>query len=319
VRLCAGLVAGWLALCGGVAHAATPTREPTRTFGTYVDPWHVVDWTERVGTMPDVLARFEAFSRQQPLDSFLRESEARGVTRVMVTWEPWKPVPVAKGDAQSLPQRGYRNRDILHGVQDRYIRRFARSLATFRGVVYLRYAHEMNGTWYPWSAEPGYYVLAWRRLWRVFHGLHVANVRWVWSPNPNLYEGKHRWHVNVRRYWPGPRYVDYVGSTMINFGGVRRRRYTIARFVPRFEILHREFRKPLMLPETSTEYTGRIAWLRDLRRMLRRMPWIRSVEWSQLKSRGQAHMKGAGQLAWDVRTDPGAAAVIRGIAADGRR
>ncbi|HEX6715398.1 MAG TPA: glycosyl hydrolase [Thermoleophilaceae bacterium] len=293
--------------------------EPARTFGAYVDPWHVVDWTQRVGTMPDVLARFEAFSRQKTLDSFLRESEARRVTRVMVSWEPWTPVPVEKGDAQSLPQRGYRNRDILHGVQDRYIRRFARSLATFRGVVYLRYAHEMNGTWYPWSYEPRYYVLAWRRLWRTFHALHVANVRFVWSPNPNLYEGKHRWLVNVRRYWPGPRYVDYVGSTMINFGGVRRRRYTIARFAPRFEILRREFRKPMMLPETTTEYAGRIQWLEGLRQMLRRMPWIRSVEWSQLKSRGQAHMKGAGQLAWDVQTDPAAAAVLRGIAADGHR
>ncbi|MFL5896324.1 MAG: glycoside hydrolase family 26 protein [Thermoleophilaceae bacterium] len=319
MRICASLVAGSLALGGGVAQAAAPATEPARTFGAYVDPWHVVDWTERVGVMPDVLARFEAFSRQKTLDSFLRESEARGVARVIVSWEPWKPVPVEQGDAQSLPQRGYRNRDILHGVQDRYIRRFASALGTFRGVVYLRYAHEMNGTWYPWSYEPRYYVLAWRRLWRIFHALRVANVRFVWSPNPNLYEGKHRWLVNVRRYWPGPGYVDYVGSTMINFGGVRRRRYTIARFAPRFEILEREFRKPMMLPETSTEYAGRIQWLKDLRRMLRRMPWIRSVEWSQLKSRGQAHQRGSGQLAWDVRTDPAAAALLRGIAADGRR
>jgi hypothetical protein len=318
VRICAGVVAGLLALCG-VAHAAAPTREPARTFGAYVDPWHVVDWSRKVGVMPDVVARFEAFSRQTTLESFLRETEAQGIARVIVSWEPWKPVPVEHSDAQSLPQRGYRNRDILHGVQDRYIRRFARSLATFRGTVYLRYAHEMNGTWYPWSAEPRMYVLAWRRLVRIFHAVHARNVRFVWSPNPNLYEGKHRWLVHLREYWPGSRYVDYVGSTMINFGGNRRRRYTIARFAPRFEILRRKFRKPMMLPETSTEYAGRVEWLEGLRRMLRRMPWIVSLDWSQLKSRGQAHMKGSGQLGWDVRTDPAAAAVLRGIAADGWR
>ena len=31
--------------------------------------------------------------------------------------------------------------------------RFARSLARFPGTVYLRYAHEMNGYWYPWSRD----------------------------------------------------------------------------------------------------------------------------------------------------------------------
>jgi hypothetical protein len=163
------------------------------------------------------------------------------------------------------------------------------------------------------------YVLAWHRLVRLFHSVGARNVRFVWSPNPNLFEGKRPWLAHVRQYWPGSRYVDYVGSTMINFGGVRRARYTIARFAPRSEILHREFRKPVMLTETSTEYAGRVEWLQGLRRMLRRMPWIRSVEWSQLKSRGQAHMKGAGDLGWNVQTDPAAAAVLRGIIRDGHR
>jgi mannan endo-1,4-beta-mannosidase len=313
--MCAGVTAGG----GSSAQSAPAPTEPARTFGVYVDPWNVTDWSTRVGARPDVLARFEAFSRQKTLDSFLRESEAQGITRVMVSWEPWKPVPVEQGDAQSLPQRGYRNRDILHGVQDRYIRRFARSLATFRGVVYLRYAHEMNGTWYPWSAEPRMYVLAWRRLVRLVHAVGARNVRFVWSPNPNLYEGKRLWLAHLRKYWPGGRFVDYVGSTMINFGGLRRKRYTIARFAPRFQILRRVYHKPLMLTETSTEYAGRVEWLQGLRRMLRQMPWIRSVEWSQLRSRGQAHLKGSGELGWDVRTDAAAAAVLRGIIADGHR
>jgi hypothetical protein len=314
VSACALMCSGVFAF-GGAAHGAP---EPARTFGVYVDPWNVADWGMRVGAAPDVVARFEAFSRQKTVDSFLRETEHQGISHVMVSWEPWKPVPVAQGDAQSLPQRGYRNRDILHGVQDRYIRHFARNLATFRGVVYLRYAHEMNGTWYPWSREPRMYVLAWRRLVRIVRLVGAHNVRFVWSPNPNLYEGKGPWLEHVRQYWPGARYVDYVGSTMINFGGVRRKRYTVARFAPRFEILRRAFHKPLMLTETSTEYAGRVGWLQDLRRMLQRMPWIRSVEWSQLRSRGQAHLKGSGELGWDVRADPAAAAVLRGIIRDGR-
>jgi mannan endo-1,4-beta-mannosidase len=314
-RTVCSLVCAAALLAGATAgHAA-----PNRSFGVYVDPWNVADWTNRVGVAPDMVARFEAFSRRGDLQSFLRETEAQGLSRVLVSWEPWKPVPVALGDAQSRNQRGYRNRDILHGVQDRYIRRFARSLATFRGTIYLRYAHEMNGDWYPWSHEPRLYALAWRRLVRLFRAAGAHNVRFVWSVNPNQYQGKRPWLAHLRQYWPGARWVDYVGSTMIDFGGRRRARYQVDRFAPRFEILRRVFRKPLMLTETNTEYAGRVAWLRDLRRMLNRMPWIRAVVWSQLKSRGQAHMIGAGELNWNVETDPAAAAVLRAIVRDGRR
>jgi hypothetical protein len=211
-----------LVLAGGVAGATSASTGAGRSFGVYIDPWHVDEWAAAVGTKPDLMARFEAFSRQTVIDDFLRETERHGIDRVMVSWEPWKPVPVALGDAQSLPQRGYRNRDILHGVQDAYIRRFARSLATFRGTVYLRYAHEMNGDWYPWSHEPRMFTLAWRRVVRLFRAVGAKNVRFVWSVNPNLYQGKRPWLEHVRLYWPGSKWVDYVGTTMINFGGVRR-------------------------------------------------------------------------------------------------
>jgi hypothetical protein len=310
-----------LAVLATGAHADPAAAEaaPARSFGVYVDPWHVTDWTRQVGAAPDMVARFEAFSRGGLLETFLRESENQGLARVMVSWEPWKPVPIALGDAQSLPQPGYRNRDILHGVQDHYIRRFARSLATFRGVVYLRYAHEMNGDWYPWSHEPRMFTLAWRRVVRLFRAVGADNVRFVWSVNPNQYEGKRPWLAHLRLYWPGARWVDYVGSTMIDFGGRRRARYTVDRFAPRFEILRREFGKPLMLTETNTEYAGRVDWLRKFRRMLRRMPWIGSVVWSQLQSRGQAHLKGSGELNWNVQSDPASARVLRGIIEDGRR
>lgn len=315
--ICSSLLLGLIAV-GTLAAPAHSKDASPRAFGVYVDPRHLAEWTRQVGVAPDLVARFEAFSRQEVLDDFLRETERQGIKRAMVSWEPWKPVPVELGDAQSRPQRGYRNRDILHGAQDPYIRRFARSLASFHGIVYLRYAHEMNGDWYPWSHEPRMYALAWRRLVRLFRAVGADNVRFVWSVNPNLYEGKRPWLTHLRLYWPGSRYVDYVGSTMINFGGVRRRRYTIARFAPRFQILRREYRKPILLTETNTDYTGRVDWLRKLRGMLRSMPWIRGLVWSQLRSRGQAHMKGAGELNWNVQTDPASAAVLRGIAEDGR-
>jgi Glycosyl hydrolase family 26 len=288
-----------------------------RTFGVYLEPSQLAGWTTAVGATPQVLAHFEAFSLNRPLDDWLAQVEQQGISRVLITWEPWQPVPVSLGTLQqSLPQPGYRNPDIVRGVQDRYIRRFARSLARFPGIVYLRYAHEMNGTWYPWSHDAAQYPRAWRRIVRLVRGAGASNVRFVWSPNANMYEPRASWLRNLRRYWPGAAYVDDVGTTVIDFGGSRSRLYTVKRFAVRLRVLRRLYRKPVILAETNTAYDGRVPWLKDLRRAVSSMPWIISLDWSQLTSRGQAHIPGTGLLNWDVRQDPASAAVLRGIIDD---
>jgi len=235
-----------------------------------------------------------------------------------VSWEPWAPVPSALGvAAQAAPQAGYRNIDVARGAQDRYITAFARSLARFPGTVYLRYAHEMNGYWYPWSRDPEAYRWAWRRVVRLVHLAGARNVRFVWAANANLYEPPDVWRRTLRRYWPGRRYVDFVGSTMIDFGGTKD--YSVHAFAGRLRALRRSYRKPVVLAETNTEYHGRVEWLSDLRAMLRGMPWVRAIMWSQLPSRGRVQQQGTGNVDWDVRQDPAAAAELRRIIDDGLR
>jgi glycosyl hydrolase family 26 len=294
-----------------------PAPHPRRVFGVYVDPWHVDDWARAIGAAPQAIAKFESFSRNRGIGKYSAEARRQGIRRMLVSWEPWTPVPAALGlAAQSQPQRGYRNIEIARGSQDRYILRFARSLSRFDGTVWLRYAHEMNGYWYPWSAGARSYKWAWRRVVRLFRVAGASNVRFVWSVNANLYEPESEWMRTLRRYWPGRRYVDAVGSTMIDFGGDKN--YTVARFAPRMRALREAFRKPLVLAETNTEFDGRVEWLRDLREMLRTMPWIRAVMWSQLPSRGKAHRGAAGGIVdWDVQRDPPAASQLRRIIADG--
>ena len=296
-----------------------PATHPRRVFGVYVDPWHVDDWARAIGAAPQAVAKFEAFARNRTVDQYAVEAERQGIRRMLVSWEPWETVPASLGlAAQSRPQAGYTNAEIADGAQDTYITRFARSLAAFRGTVWLRYAHEMNGYWYPWSYDARAYRRAWRHIVRLFHAAGADNVRFVWSVNANLYEPETAWLRNLHLYWPGSRYVDDIGMTMIDFGG--QKDYAVARFAPRLRMVHDAFRKPVVLAETNTEYTGRVAWLRDLRAYLRRTPWIRAVMWSQLPSRGQAHRGGGGgQVDWDVQRDPAAAAKLRGIVDDGVR
>jgi mannan endo-1,4-beta-mannosidase len=322
------LIAGLTALALHSVPALKPAQEEAvaapapsagvRPFGVYVDPWHLDEWTRGVGAAPQLVAKFEAFSQNRTVDAFLGESQRRGIRRVMVSWEPWRPVPASLGaTAQFAPQPGYRNSDIARGVQDAYITRFATSLAAFPGQVDLRWAHEMNGRWYPWSRDATGYRAAWRRIVRLFRQAGARNVRFVWSVNPNLYQRRKTWRRVTRRYWPGSGYVDALGMTMIDFGGVKD--YRVARFVPRLAELRASYRRPIVLTEVNTDYHGRVRWLRDLRRLLRRTPGISAVYWSQLPSRGTAHLKDAGFLDWDVQRDPAAAAQLRNIIRDGRR
>ena len=198
-------------------------------------------------------------------------------------------MPAALGiGAQARPQRGFRNIDIARGAQDRYIMRFARSVARFRGTVYLRYAHEMNGYWYPWSHGARAYRWAWRRIVRLFRAAGARNVRFVWSVNPNLYEAERVWRA-TSPLLAGQPLRRRVGSTMIDFGG--KKDYSVTRFTPRLRTLHRDFRKPVVLAEANTDTTAASRWLRELRAALATMPWIGAVIWSQLPSRGHAHQR----------------------------
>jgi len=294
------------------AVVSAPRPLTARPFGVYVDPWHVDEWERSVGAKPQLLAKFEAFSNNRTIDNFLGEAQRRGFRRVMVSWEPWRPVPTALGSfAQFQPQPGYRNGDIARGVQDAYITHFAASLARFPGQVDLRWAHEMNGRWYPWSHGPASYRAAWRRIVGLFLRAGADNVRFVWSVNPNLYQRSANWQRVTRRYWPGSRYVDAVGMTMIDFGGEKD--YRVSRFAPRLDVLRRTYRKPIVLTEVNTAYEGRVGWLRNFHRLLARTPGISAVYWSQLPSRGTTHLNDAGFLDWDVQRDPRAAAELRRI------
>ena len=151
-----------------LALAAAADRRAPRSFGVYVDPWHVAGWARNVGRAPQYVARFEAFSRGATVDAFLREAERQGLAPRARLVGAVAPVPAELGVAEQFrPQPGYRNATSPPARRTPTSRGFARSLATFRGRVDLRYAHEMNGTWYPWSHDPVAYRRAWRHVVRL--------------------------------------------------------------------------------------------------------------------------------------------------------
>ncbi|MCQ4210016.1 glycoside hydrolase family 26 protein [Streptomyces longispororuber] len=111
-----------------------------------------------------------------------------------VSWEPFKP---------GLDK-------IADGSQDAYIKKYAESVRTTDVPVAISFGHEMNGHWYPWGTKkttPETFVAAWKHIHDVFQEVGATNVIWVWSPNVvNPVRS-----VQLKPYWPGDAYVDWVG------------------------------------------------------------------------------------------------------------
>lgn len=98
---------------------------------------------------------------------------------------------------------------IAEGVYDPYLTSFVRQVETFGHPVIISFGHEMNGYWETWGyhhASPTAFVAAWRHIVTLFRRQGASNVIWLWQVNSaSSLTGP------VRDWWPGSRYVNWVG------------------------------------------------------------------------------------------------------------
>ena len=169
-------------------------------------------------------------------------------------------------------------REVAAGRHDAYLRSLAAQVRALGSPVLLRYAYEMDGDGnVGWVHSGPDYVRAWRHVHDLFDGLQVT---WVWAPNASAFDRPSR----VESYWPGDRYVDWIGADAYNWYGCRNRTDWRG-----FGELFRSFYdwagnrgKPLMIPETgstedSAEPTRKQDWYVDAGAALRAMPKVRAV------------------------------------------
>jgi beta-mannanase len=161
----------------------------------------------------------------------------------------------------------------------------------------IRFGQEMNGSWYPWSAAAGNpassFVSAWRHIVRVFRREGARNVKWIWAPYVNA-NGR----LGFKRFYPGDRYVDWVGLDGYNWGG----RFPWMSFRELYDssysTLLRISSRPVMISEVGCGEAGghKARWIRlMLRRDVPRMSRIRAVVWFD-----SGDPKGKGDLGVDT-------------------
>jgi hypothetical protein len=177
----------------------------------------------------------------------------RGVVP-MLTWEPWNP------KAGRKPQPRYSLDRIEAGDHDDYIRSWARQIATWGHPLWLRFAHEMNGDWYPWGMgvdgnTPEQYRAAWRRVHHIFEEAGARNVVWVWSPNITYRQGT---LYPLAGLYPGDDVVDVLAMDGYNWGDNRDHRWKWPGevFDETMDQLRRTARKPIVIAETGCAEQG---------------------------------------------------------------
>lgn len=131
----------------------------------------------------------------------------------IISWEPWSNDFSFSKSRKQYQENKNIFKHILQGDFDNYIKQTAFAFKNYRKTVYLRFAHEFDNPFYPWSQSGNNtaeeFKKAWVYIWNIYKELGVDNVKWVWNP----------WKSEaIDLYYPGDTYVDYVGLTALNYG-----------------------------------------------------------------------------------------------------
>jgi len=128
----------------------------------------------------------------------------------------WMPIDLSDRKRNLLPE-------IVAGEWDNYIDTWIAGLLTWvesypkskTPMVLLRFAHEFNGNWYPYSGEPAAYARAWQHIHDRFQNAGANNyVEWVWNVNHISFDD----YNDPTQYYPGDRYVDWTAIDGYNWG-----------------------------------------------------------------------------------------------------
>ncbi|MBG6225487.1 hypothetical protein IWX63_002059 [Arthrobacter sp. CAN_A2] len=161
------------------------------------------------GEAPSLVLSYKDFNQPAPIAE-LDAVRARGA-ETLLTWEPWTWGGGTEQPAYSLDR-------IAAGEFDAHLRAWGTDLGRWGQPVYLRFAHEMNGNWYPWAAgvngnTAGDYIAAYRHVHDVVASTGATNISWVWNPNVPYWGS-----TPLDQLYPGAEYVDIVALDGYNWG-----------------------------------------------------------------------------------------------------
>ncbi len=223
----------------------------------------------------------------------------------LITWEAWQ-----NGVGAPLD-------DIVGGVYDGMIQSRAQAVKSLGQKFFLRWGHEMNGNWYPWSgasngaslAAAAKFIAAYRHIHDLFVAAGATNVLWIFCPNVDSVPGDpwNQW----ANYYPGDAYVDWMGFDGYNWGTVMATStwQTFPTIAARIYAGLAAKGKPIMIPETASAELGgdKAAWISGMLPSLESMfPAVKALVWFEMNK----------ETDWRIESSPAAATAFRAMAND---
>jgi mannan endo-1,4-beta-mannosidase len=145
-------------------------------------------------------------------------------------------------------------RSIAAGFQDKYLRSYANAVGDFGArtgqAVIIGFGHEPNGYWYPWGyrhVSPRLWIAAYRHVVDVFRQQGADNVTWLWTVNV---ADKAQHIVSPVKWWPGTKYVDWVG--LDGYYYTQSQRFA-SLFGPTVKAIRGLTRDPILISETGAK------------------------------------------------------------------
>jgi endoglucanase len=295
-------------MAGATAAHATETDPPARFTRPFFAGAYLGQTESRTENVGGALQRFERlvgkrpalvktfhrmdvdFSAQGWAGQLLRRVDAAGSTNFVALDLKWS----------GAPQRGLLDA-IVAGRADAHIVRAARGMAAMRTPVLVEPGWEMNGDWaYAWQGvangdtqAPRKFQQAFRRIVDIFRREGATNVKWVFGPNvgnavTDANTGPAHWNW-YGHYYPGDRYVDYLGPHGYNGPSVWGGGYKP--FAELFDgrdadrllsDLERRYpTKPIIIGEYAAQEGGgdKGAWITDAFDVMRRHPNVVGAIW----------------------------------------
>jgi hypothetical protein len=143
------------------------------------------------------------------------------------------------------------NEGLLSVKNDKYLERLARDMGKSEAKIFVRFASEMNGPWVKYHGNPALYREKFQLVSKVLKR-YAPNVAMVWCP----YFQPVR---TIADYYPGDKYVDWVGVNMYNVTYYNQNAKTPAHDKTPAEMLdfiYQEYssKKPIMIGEYGTTH-----------------------------------------------------------------
>lgn len=258
-------------------------------------PWwfgEVDELKTQLGKTPSTVLFFQKFNQPFPHQAVGLAWKRHALP--IITWEP-----VIPGSGITQPKLS----DLYGGAWDGYVDAWANVARDQGQPVVIRFAPEMNGSWYNWSEgrfgnAPGDYIQAWRYLHDRFSAAGASNVIWLWSPNRVDQQP-----TPLSAVYPGDAYVDWVGLSAYyrSTTGAPDFDTTFARTLT---ALRAVAAKPIFISETSAD-SGNLAndqlWIQNFFAGLAAQPDVVGFSWfNEEKSNNNWRMQRATEIVAQV-------------------